>query len=203
MELTGRWVAHVADDEEVGVGVLQCARRLLHDAVVRVALAAHRVLRLRDAEQQHAADPEWEDLSQLALELIDGELRMPRHRLDRLLYASALDDEEGMDQLRDVERGLAHEGTERRGAPCPARPQAMEWRVGGLLIGHANGKRRGEADIGSDRHRSRREGAQERIDEPGIIMRGSHRVDWKTGRASGLCRHRADADDQRTRASIE
>jgi hypothetical protein len=62
---------------------------LLHDALLAVRIAAGRILLAGNAEQNHAAQAESFRLATLLGDEIDRELRLPRHRTDRLADAFA------------------------------------------------------------------------------------------------------------------
>jgi hypothetical protein len=100
--------AHVGHDEQVGNRLLHGADGLLDDAVLRVRLAAARVLLLRQAEQEHSRNAHGRRVLALAQQLVDGEPGLPRHRPDRVPHPSPVDDEEWVHQVVRAQRGLAH-----------------------------------------------------------------------------------------------
>ena len=136
--------ADVGDDEQLAALGADGAHRPLHDAVVRVALRALRVLALGQAEQDDARDAERLDLPRLARGLVDREVEAAR-------AASAIsrrtpspgDDEQGIDQAVGGEAGLAHHAAEALGAAQAA----------GTLGGEGHGR---AATVDAHRHRRRR-----------------------------------------------
>ena len=80
------------------------AHRLLHDAVVGVALGADRVLGRGQPEQDHAADPELLDLLRLARHLVDRQVVAAGQRRDLAPEPLAGRDEQRVDQVRGRQR---------------------------------------------------------------------------------------------------
>ena len=120
---------HVGDHEKLGQLVLQRTDRPLNDAVVVEVLVADRILRGRDAEEQHPRRSLLPPPGARLLHcLIDGELADPGHRRNRIANILAVDDEQRVDEIGRGKHRLAHRRTEPRGVPEPAWPVAQ--RVG-------------------------------------------------------------------------
>ena len=111
----------VGHDDQVRTRVLERRDRLLHHAVVGVALETERVLRVRDPEQEHSLDAERRKLDRLACELIDRELVDARHGRHRPAHVGAGNDEERLDEVVWRERRLADEIAKRCSASQAAR----------------------------------------------------------------------------------
>ena len=124
--------AHVGDHEQVGVGVLDGPRGELDDALVVPGARALVVLVGRDAEEQHAGQPERARLARLGHGLRDRQALHAGHRPDRRAPAALLQaglDEQRQDEVGGLQARLAHEVAQHRGAA-----QAAQARVG---KGHA------------------------------------------------------------------
>ena len=87
---------HVADDDEVGIGLLDGARGELDDALVVPRTGALLVLVRGDAEQHEPGDAAVDELARLADRLVDAEAVDARHRVDRLAAVQA-----GLDEHRE------------------------------------------------------------------------------------------------------
>ena len=112
--------AHVGHDEQVGVGLLDRADRELDDALVVVGARALLVLVVGDAEQQHGRDAEGGGGARLLDGVGDREALDAGHRGDGLAAVGAVDDEQRVDEIARLERGLAHEVAQDAGLAQPA-----------------------------------------------------------------------------------
>ena len=121
--------AHVGDDQQLLAGGADRADRLLHDAVVGVALGAHRVLGRGQAEEDHPADPQLLDLLGLARHLVDREVEAAGQRRDLAAQPLAGGHEERVDRgwpgrassrapSRAAARSAAAAGGARTGSSC-------------------------------------------------------------------------------------
>ncbi len=126
--------ADVGQHDELRARCLQGSDRLLDHAVLGMALGAELVLLGGDAEEKHGLDAESVELARLGGKGVDGELRNPGHRRDRLAHALARADEERVYEVAGVERRLANEIAERTSAAPAARPlgsrpdlHALDW----------------------------------------------------------------------------
>ena len=70
------------------------------------------VLVLGNTEEHHREYAYTVEAFALLDELIDREAVLPRHGLDLLADATAVDDEEGSDEVSGLESGLTNERTE-------------------------------------------------------------------------------------------
>ena len=96
--------AHVGDHEQIGDAVLHRPHRLLDDAVLRVRLAAARVLLARAARTAARPECPWTAASLHSLSSSSTERRYwPGIERDRLAHAAAVDDEQRIDEV--VDRG--------------------------------------------------------------------------------------------------
>ena len=114
--------AHVRHHQQLLAGRADRADRLLHDAVVGVALGAERVLGRGQPEQDHAADPELLDLLSLARHLVDRQVVAAGQRRDLAPQPLAGRHEQRVDQVRGRERRLAHHRAQPLAAPQPPGP---------------------------------------------------------------------------------
>ena len=131
--------AHVRHHQQLLAGRADRADRLLHDAVVGVALGADRVLGRGQPEQDHAADPELLDLLRLARHLVDRQVVAAGQRRDLAPQPLAGRHEQRVDQVRRRERRLAHH----RAQPLAARNRRGRSR--GLTLSTPSPRRRGTA----------------------------------------------------------
>ena len=115
--------ADVGDEHELRVRGVERAERALDDAVVVPRAGRLLVLLLRDAEKQKGLDAERDELTGLAHELVDGELRDRVEPLDGPHDALPRAREERHDEVVEVEPRLAHERPQRVGAPQPPEPR--------------------------------------------------------------------------------
>ena len=104
--------AEIGDSHHRGHRIAQRPHGPLHDSIVAPARTPHRILPVRNPEEDHPPDPEVGDLSNLLHEHVDGVLIDPRHRGDRAPNPFASHDEERLDQIVDGDRRLGHEPTE-------------------------------------------------------------------------------------------
>jgi hypothetical protein len=108
--------ADVAHDDRLGRGVLDRPHRLLHDPVRCVRLAAVRIFRGRQPEQQHGRDPQARQVTDLAHQLVHRQLEHARHRADLVANAPPVGHEERQDEVARGQRRLANHRAERVGA---------------------------------------------------------------------------------------
>ena len=108
-------------DDELRARVLERPDRLLHDAVVREALDAVRILRARDPEQEDRLHADRGELARLAGEPVDRDLVDTRHRRHRPSDSLAGNDEQRVNEVAGLERRLADEIAQRRRPAQPAR----------------------------------------------------------------------------------
>ena len=102
----------ICDDDELWERFLQRPYTLLYDAFLRIGFTAGLVLVGRDAEEHDGEDAYLVERLTLLDELIDREAVLARHGLDLLADATAVDDEEGSDEVSRLESGLTNERTE-------------------------------------------------------------------------------------------
>ena len=108
--------ADVGEHEQLGVRRLDRARGELDHALVVPGARALLVLLGRQAEQQHARDPERGGGARLVDRAVDRQVVDPRQRRDRRPPLSAGDHEHRVDQVLDRQLGLAHEPAQEAGA---------------------------------------------------------------------------------------
>ena len=101
--------ADVRHDDQLRRRCLEGADALLHNALGGKVLEAHRVLVLRQAEEDHSGHAQLHQLGRLGRQLVDGEMVHARHRRDLLSHALAVQQEEGMDEIVGREGRLAHQ----------------------------------------------------------------------------------------------
>ena len=107
--------ADVGDHDEVGVGLLQRAHRHLDHALVVVGAGAELVLGGGDAEEDHRADADRDQLGRLGDGLGDRQPLDAGHRLDGLAHRLAGGHEHRLDQVLGAQARLADEVAERLG----------------------------------------------------------------------------------------
>jgi hypothetical protein len=110
--------ADVGDEDEFfcGGAFLDGAQALLDDAIVVPGAGSFFVLGIGQAEEQQPADAEGRSLFGFANSLIHGEIEDAGHGAYRIAHALAGTDEERIDQVAGIERGLAHECAKRLSA---------------------------------------------------------------------------------------
>ena len=108
--------ADVGEHEQLGVRRLDRARGELDHALVVPGARALLVLLGRQAEQQHARDPERGGGARLVDRAVDREMVDSRQRSDRRPPLSAGDHEHRVDQVLDRQLGLAHQAAQEAGA---------------------------------------------------------------------------------------
>ncbi len=129
--------ADIGDDEELGTFGLDCADRMLHDAIFGVSAGGGFILFVRDAEKKDGLQAGGLGAGGLRCDLAWRELIDPGHAADRAAGADFLVHEKRKDEIVRAEIGLAHEVAQGRGAPQTARamnqfPHPARLRVTGL-----------------------------------------------------------------------
>ena len=98
--------ADVGDEKQLGEARPQRPQRLLHDPVLEPRAGTLVVLVLRDAEQDHRADTDADDLLDLPHQPVD---RVPREGRQTLVRQRLRRDEERQHEVVERERRLADE----------------------------------------------------------------------------------------------
>ena len=117
--------ADVGDDEEPRHFLLDRARRGLYRCLGIVGARAHRILLIRQTEQEHAGHPVGLGGGRLAHGLVDRQLEDAGHRTHFAAFAFAGADEERVDEVVRRQAGLADERANRRCAPQAPRTVAQ------------------------------------------------------------------------------
>ena len=105
-----------------GKCALDGADRPLDDALVVVSARRLFVLRLGQAEEDDAADPQITNLAAFLDRDVDGHLAVRGHRRDRLFHAFARANKQGQNEIRGFEAGLPDDAANRFGGPQAAGP---------------------------------------------------------------------------------
>ena len=117
--------ADVADDAEVGVGVLEGAHRLLDDAVGGVGLRCRASsFAAGRPKSSTAGTPQVAQLARLGRELVERELVLAGHRRDLVADAAPVGDEQRVDEVARVQPRLGDEAAQ--GLAAAQTPEALE-----------------------------------------------------------------------------
>ena len=120
--------AHVGDQEQLGLGLLDRGARELHDALVVPGRGAPPVLVGGEPEEQHTGEAELLRAAGLGDRAADRKALDAGHRLDRLAlsFAERLADEQRQQQPRGIEIGLVDELAHRLRRAQAAHPRYWE-----------------------------------------------------------------------------
>ena len=125
----------VGNDDEIRIGVLQHAHRLLDDATVRIRLGTLSSFDAGSPKSRTAGTPSERNSFASADEAVERKMVLRWHRWDLFTHVVAVHDEERIDEVGRRERGLANERAQ-AGVLAQA-PEAREWRCGADVDGHA------------------------------------------------------------------